>query len=66
MLPEDALESLVEDAGNQVAALGDVEAHAGYGQPAEELGIFSDSLDLLVVGSRSYGPFRYLSPSAAR
>ena len=38
------------------AALDGVEAHAAYGDPAEELTLYSASLDLLVLGSRSYGP----------
>jgi nucleotide-binding universal stress UspA family protein len=54
--PEDALESVVEDARARIAALGDVEPHAVYGHPAEELALYSASTDLLVVGSRSYGP----------
>ena len=32
------------------------EPHAVYGRPVEELAVYSASLDLLVVGSRSYGP----------
>ena len=39
-----------------IAALGDIEAHAAYGDPAEELTLYSASLDLLVLGSRGYGP----------
>jgi nucleotide-binding universal stress UspA family protein len=47
---------LLEDARERIAALGGVEPHAAYGQPAEELGLYSASLDLLIVGSRGYGP----------
>ena len=47
---------LLEDARARIAALGDVEPRAAYGQPAEELALYSASLDLLVVGSRGYGP----------
>ena len=47
---------LLEDARGRIAALGDVEPRAAYGQPAEELAAYSASLDLLVVGSRGYGP----------
>jgi nucleotide-binding universal stress UspA family protein len=50
------IRSLVDDARERIAALGDVEAHAAYGRPAEELALYSASLDLLVVGSRDYGP----------
>jgi nucleotide-binding universal stress UspA family protein len=51
-----ALEGLVDDARKRIAALGGVEPHAAYGLPAEELAVYSASLDLLIVGSRGYGP----------
>lgn len=47
---------LLEDAHRRIAALGDVEPRAAYGQPAEELALYSASVDLLIVGSRGYGP----------
>ena len=47
---------LLADARGRIAALGDVEPRAAYGQPAEELALYSASLDLLIVGSRGYGP----------
>jgi nucleotide-binding universal stress UspA family protein len=47
---------LLEDALGRIAALGDVEPRVAYGQPAEELALYSASLDLLIVGSRGYGP----------
>ncbi len=53
---DDVPETLIEDALGRIAALGDVEAHAAYGRPAEELTLYSASLDLLLVGSRGYGP----------
>jgi nucleotide-binding universal stress UspA family protein len=49
-------ESLVEEARERIAALGGVEPHAAYGVPVEELAMYSASVDLLVVGSRGYGP----------
>jgi nucleotide-binding universal stress UspA family protein len=49
-------ERLLDDARARIAALGDLEPHAAYGQPAEELALYSGSLDLLIVGSRGYGP----------
>jgi nucleotide-binding universal stress UspA family protein len=52
----DTLEQLVDDARARIAALGGVEPHAVYGWPVEELGVYSASLDLLIVGSRGYGP----------
>lgn len=52
----DTPEALVREALAGMAALNGVEAHAAYGPPGEQLGAFSASVDLLVVGSRSYGP----------
>jgi nucleotide-binding universal stress UspA family protein len=53
---EATIDDLVEQARDHVAELDGVEPHASYGQAAEELAAYSASLDLLVVGSRSYGP----------
>ena len=47
---------LVGQAHARVAALGGLEPHATAGLAAHELGAWSGSLDLLVVGSRGYGP----------
>jgi nucleotide-binding universal stress UspA family protein len=51
-----SIEDAVKDARSRITGLGDIEAHAAYGRPSEELAVFSASLDLLVVGSRDYGP----------
>lgn len=51
MLPD-----LVEQARTRIQTLGDIEPHAAYGMAGEELAMYSASLDLLVVGSRGYGP----------
>ncbi len=53
---DDAFEEIVQAARQRVAALDGVEPHAAYGDPAEELAIYSASVDLLVLGSRGYGP----------
>ena len=53
---EGMVTEMVARARERVAALDDVEPHAAYGAPAVELAVFSASVDLLVVGSRSYGP----------
>lgn len=53
---EDMTEEMVQRAQERVAAVQDVEPHAAYGVPAVELALFSASVDLLVIGSRSYGP----------
>jgi nucleotide-binding universal stress UspA family protein len=47
-------------AQKRVAALEDVESSAVYGLAVEELAAFGDRVDLLVVGSRNYGPLRRL------
>jgi nucleotide-binding universal stress UspA family protein len=52
----ESLPTLIDEARARIAALGEVEPHAAYGVPAEELAVYSASLDLLVVGSRGYGP----------
>jgi nucleotide-binding universal stress UspA family protein len=50
------IQDLLDDARRRVSALEDVEPHAVYGRASEELAMFSASVDLLVVGSRGYGP----------
>jgi nucleotide-binding universal stress UspA family protein len=55
-----AIEDMVKDARERLAALDGIEPHAAYGHPAEELALYSASLDLLVIGSRGYGPIRRL------
>jgi nucleotide-binding universal stress UspA family protein len=52
----DAVDALVAEARDRITSLGGVEPHAAYGEPAEELAVYSASLDLLIVGSRGYGP----------
>jgi nucleotide-binding universal stress UspA family protein len=46
----------LDQARQHLSALGGVNPHAAYGQPAEQLAVFGDNLDLLVVGSRGHGP----------
>jgi nucleotide-binding universal stress UspA family protein len=53
---DESIDDFVADARRRIAALGGVEPHATYGHPAEELALYSASVDLLVVGSRGYGP----------
>ena len=56
MAPAGTPDDLVEQAREKIAALGGVEPHAAYGEPAEERALYSASLDLLVIGSRDFGP----------
>lgn len=55
-LTGEAIDGMVHDAYRRIETLDGVEPHAAYGRPSEELGLYSASLDLLVVGSRDYGP----------
>ena len=52
----DMIEHLLRNARERIAELGGLEPLAGYGPPVEVLANYSASVDLLVVGSRSYGP----------
>lgn len=53
---EDAVETLQARAHDQLVALGGVEPHVAYGPPATELAAYSQTVDVLVVGSRGHGP----------
>jgi nucleotide-binding universal stress UspA family protein len=53
---DDSIEEFVDAARARIAEFHDVETHAAYGDPVEELTLYSASIDLLVVGSRDYGP----------
>lgn len=52
---EDDIQEIVDDALERISAHG-VEAHAVYGPAGPELAVYGASLDLLVLGSRDYGP----------
>jgi nucleotide-binding universal stress UspA family protein len=47
---------LVDEELRRLRGLTDIEGDVTYGEPSEELAQFSEELDLLIVGSRSYGP----------
>ena len=51
-----SIDDVVTEARMRISTLDGVEPHAAYGSPAEELTLFSASVDLLVLGSRGYGP----------
>jgi nucleotide-binding universal stress UspA family protein len=53
---DNSIGEFVDDALGRMADFHDVEPHAAYGDPVEELTLYSASIDLLVVGSRGYGP----------
>lgn len=54
------VDSLLADANLRMDKLEGVRGRAVYGLSGEELAEFGDELDLLVVGSRGYGPMRRL------
>ena len=54
-LEDEELDEMVDAARARIAALGGVEAHAGYGITCDELAIYSGSVDLLILGSHGYG-----------
>jgi len=56
----DSLDVMLGEAGDRMKALDGVEGQALYGLPGEELAAFGDQVDLLIVGSRNYGPMRRL------
>ena len=63
----DWMRSLVDEAYQRLAQLPDVEPYAVYGDPAEALATFSSSVDLVIVGSRGYGPLgRLIHGSTSR
>lgn len=49
------LEELLDLARERISGHADVEPHAAFGRPVEELALYSASLDLLIVGSRGHG-----------
>ena len=56
----EGVEVLVRAAQADMRALTGVHGEAVYGIPNEDLASFSRAVDLLVIGSRSYGPARFL------
>ena len=56
----DTIDALVVDARERLRGLEGVRGRAVYGLPGEELAAFSADVNLLVVGSRNYGPLRRL------
>lgn len=56
----DSIELMLTEANERVGQLPGVQGRAVYGLAGEELAAFSQEVDLLVVGSRGYGPVRRL------
>jgi nucleotide-binding universal stress UspA family protein len=53
---DETIKTLEEQYAARLAELADVEGRVTYGGPREELTQFGKNLDLLIVGSRGYGP----------
>jgi nucleotide-binding universal stress UspA family protein len=56
----DTIDAMLAEANKRVGQLPGVEGRAVYGLPGEELAAFGKDVDLLVVGSRGYGPVKRL------
>jgi nucleotide-binding universal stress UspA family protein len=62
----EGIDDLVKQAANRATMPG-VDGSAEFGLPGEELAAFSAEVDLLIVGSRGYGPLhRMISGSTSR
>lgn len=57
---ERAIAAVKDTAQRRLDSLGGVDGRVAVGVPSDELAAFGAELDLLVVGSRSYGPVRRL------
>ena len=56
----ESVDVILAEATTRLQELDDVQGSAVYGLTGEELAAFGASLDVLVVGSRSYGPVKRL------
>jgi nucleotide-binding universal stress UspA family protein len=56
----DSIDLMITDANARLSKLPGVVGRAVYGLAGEELAAFGEDVDLLVVGSRSYGPVKRL------
>ncbi len=56
----EVIEEMLKEANGRLEELPDVKGHAVYGLAGEELAVFGDQVDILVVGSRGYGPVKRL------
>lgn len=56
----EGIQPMIDEAESRMKELADVEGEAVYGLAGEELAAFGDQVDLLVVGSRGYGPVKRL------
>jgi nucleotide-binding universal stress UspA family protein len=57
---DESIEIMLKDATSRLKGLPSVAGHVVYGLTGEELAAFGEKMDILVVGSRGYGPVRRL------
>ena len=57
---QQATDTLIEHRRQELQRLGGIDADARYGEPREELSRLGDRVDLLIIGSRNYGPMHRL------
>jgi nucleotide-binding universal stress UspA family protein len=55
----ESIDVMLQQAKSRMEALPDVEGYAVYGLTGEELAVFGNAVDILIVGSRGYGPLRH-------
>ncbi len=56
----ESIDAMLQQADARMRKLPDVQGRAVYGFAGEELAAFGEGVDILVIGSRSYGPVRRL------
>lgn len=56
----ESIDVMLQEANVRMQKLTGIDGRAVYGLAGEELAIFGDQVDLLIVGSRSYGPLKRL------
>jgi nucleotide-binding universal stress UspA family protein len=56
----ESIDVMLQEANSRMKELADVDGRAVYGLAGEELAAFGDEVDLLIVGSRGYGPVKRL------
>jgi len=53
-----SIQEMLQEARGRMKALPDAIGHAAYGLTGEEIAAFGEQMDVLVVGSRGYGPVK--------
>jgi nucleotide-binding universal stress UspA family protein len=56
----EGIDVMLEDATKRIQEIPDVQGRVVFGLTGEELAAFGENVDILLVGSRSYGPLRRL------